>query len=309
MAVTDIAQFHQERMNGIGSADAPVILGISGFKTPMELWLEKTGRRTPEDLSENEAVHWGEKLEDVIAQEFAERHPGLTVRRHRRVIRSRKYPFALAHLDRATRNAEGIMAPLEIKTSSKWDDWKDGVPVYYRPQVQHQMLVTNAPYAYVAVLVNGRYWKEYTIERDEEFLEALVTEEEAFMQCVRTLTPPDPRSYSDVCLRYPLAEKGAQAVARGDVLDAAYEYAQVNAQRIAFEKREDELKMALGMALGTAQTLVDEGGTPLLNFTSSERTGFDERTFALEEPEMHGRYIRKTPYRQMRVFKGLKGAA
>ena len=308
MAVADLARFHQERMSGIGSADAPVILGISGFKTPMELWLEKTGQRAPEDLSDNDAVHWGEKLEDVIAQEFAERHPGLTVRRHRRVIRSRRHPFALAHLDRATRNAEGIMAPLEIKTSSKWDDWKEGVPVYYLPQVQHQMLVTNAPYAYVAVLVNGRYWKEYTIERDDEFIEGLIAEEAAFMECIRTLTPPDPRTYSDVCLRYPIAEKGAQCVARGTVLEAAHEYAEVNAHRIALEKREEELKMTLGMALGNAQTLVDEGGTPLLNFTSSERSGFDERTFALEEPDMHSRYIRPIRYRQMRILKGLKAA-
>ena len=31
------------RKKGIGSSDAPIIMGVSPWKTPFELWEEKTG--------------------------------------------------------------------------------------------------------------------------------------------------------------------------------------------------------------------------------------------------------------------------
>lgn len=301
--------FHAERRSGIGSSDAPVIMGISSFKTPMELWLEKTGQRAPAQLSDNEPVHWGTRLEDVIAAEFADRHPELTVRRHRRAIRSRDVDFALAHLDRATRDRSGCFAPLEIKTSSKWDDWKDGVPLYYQPQVQHQLFVTRAKRGYVAVLVNGRSYQEYVVERDEAYIAVLIDEETAFMKCVRALTPPAPKTYHDVCLRYPIAQAGARCTADSDLLACAREYGEVNAKRLSLEKRENELKKILGLAMGTAQTLVDADGTPLVNFTSSQRTAFSESAHAAEVPDCHARFLQDVPYRQMRPLKALKQVA
>ena len=32
------------RRKGIGSSDAPIIMGVSDYATPYELWLEKTGK-------------------------------------------------------------------------------------------------------------------------------------------------------------------------------------------------------------------------------------------------------------------------
>ncbi len=49
----------QWRNRGIGSSDAPVAVGVSRYKAPLELWLEKTGRKEPEDLSSKDAVFWG----------------------------------------------------------------------------------------------------------------------------------------------------------------------------------------------------------------------------------------------------------
>ena len=44
----------EERRNYIGGSDIAAILGMSRWKTPLKLWLEKTGEVEPDDLSENE---------------------------------------------------------------------------------------------------------------------------------------------------------------------------------------------------------------------------------------------------------------
>ena len=68
------------RKLGIGSSDAAVAIGLSPYKCPLSLWLEKTGRKEPDDLSQKEAVLWGIELEPVLAQVYAKR-TGYRVRR------------------------------------------------------------------------------------------------------------------------------------------------------------------------------------------------------------------------------------
>lgn len=51
------------RKGYLGASDGPVVMGKSPYKKPKELWLEKTGRIEPEDLSDNEYVQEGIKRE------------------------------------------------------------------------------------------------------------------------------------------------------------------------------------------------------------------------------------------------------
>jgi len=40
-----------ERRLGIGGSEVAILLGVSPWRTPYSLWLEKTGRQTPDDIS------------------------------------------------------------------------------------------------------------------------------------------------------------------------------------------------------------------------------------------------------------------
>jgi len=85
------------RAQGIGSSDAAAAIGLSSYKCSLSLWLEKTGRQQPEDLSNKEAVVWGTVLEPVLAKMYAER-TGRKVRRVNAVLQHPEYPFMLANL-------------------------------------------------------------------------------------------------------------------------------------------------------------------------------------------------------------------
>ena len=124
----------EERRNYIGGSDIAAILGMSRWKTPLKLWLEKTGEVEPDDLSENEAVQLGIELEDFVAQKFA-RENNKKVRKTSQMYVHKKYPFMVAHIDRLIAGADEI---LECKTcaSYKQDEWEeDKIPQEYILQV------------------------------------------------------------------------------------------------------------------------------------------------------------------------------
>ena len=61
-------QWLEERRKGIGGSDAAAIAGLSPWKSPVAVWLEKTGQVEPEEPGE--AAYWGTVLEDVVARNF-----------------------------------------------------------------------------------------------------------------------------------------------------------------------------------------------------------------------------------------------
>jgi len=202
------------RKQGLGGSDAATAMGLSPWKSPMQLYLEKTGEIDPEPLT-SEAVYWGVVLEGVIANRFAELHPELTIEEPKQMLAHSDYPFILANLDRVIVTPQGKRGVLEIKTTSatQSDKWKDdNVPIHYVLQVQHYLAVTGYDFAYIACLIGGQTYVERCIERDEELIAQLIERLQEFWNCVTTRTPPawDGSEASWQILRslYPRAEKG-----------------------------------------------------------------------------------------------------
>lgn len=133
-----------ERRKGIGGSDASIILGLNKWKTPFELWLDKTGQ-VPVSESQSEAAYFGSLLEDIVAKEF-EIRSGKKVRRKKAILRHPEYNFILANVDRMI---VGEKAILECKTTSAYNlkEWEDEeIPESYIVQVQHYLGVLGPEY-------------------------------------------------------------------------------------------------------------------------------------------------------------------
>ena len=138
--MADEKKWLDARREGIGGSDASVIVGLNRWKSPFQLWLEKTGKAEPEDLSGNEYVYWGKVLEEAVANRFCEL-TGKKVQR-RGLLQMDDYPYIRASVDRMV---VGENAGLECKTcngfaAKEWED--DEVPTAYYVQCQHYMMVT-----------------------------------------------------------------------------------------------------------------------------------------------------------------------
>lgn len=250
------------RGRGIGSSDAAVAVGISPYKSPLELWLEKTDRQLAPDLAANDAVFWGATLEHIIATVYAER-TGVKVRRLNAVLQHPEYPFMLANLDRVVQHPTDGNGILEVKTAgvNSARFWEDGVPESYQCQVLHQLAVTGKAWCDVAVLIGGQDFRVYRVVRDEEKIADLIKREVKFWQYV----------IDDVSPPVDGTESSSRALAsmypsdRGEMVDYSHDtamnqlfanYWEYRQQRETLETQEELLKQQLQERLGFASGAV-----------------------------------------------------
>lgn len=193
------------RMNGIGGSDASAVIGMNPYKTNIELFEEKTGRKISEDISDKPYVVYGNNAEEPIRELFKLDYPEFKVSHHGyRILQSVEYPFMQASLDGELLDQDGRNGILEIKTtnilqSMQREKWNDRIPQNYYIQVLHYLLVTGYQFVVLrAHLISS--WgrdirtqaKHYFIERDEvkEDLEFLLQEEIKFWGYVESGRKP-----------------------------------------------------------------------------------------------------------------------
>lgn len=195
----------KSRTFGIGGSDASAILGLNPYKTNIELFEEKTGRRIPEDISDKPYVKYGNYAEPCIRQLFALDYPEYKVFYYKnRILRSKEYPFLQASLDGELTDAEGRRGVLEIKTSNilqsmQYERWRERVPDNYYIQVLHYLLVTGYEFAVIRAHLRSDWGqdrrttvKHYFIERSEveNDLQMLLREECKFWKYVESGRKP-----------------------------------------------------------------------------------------------------------------------
>lgn len=127
------------RRGGIGSSDAPIIMGVSPWKTPYQLWEEKTGRVCNDRLQGNFATERGNRLEPIARARY-ELKNGVSM--PPKTYQNAEFPFLRASMDGAN---DEIQKGLEIKCPGKADHataMAGKVPAKYLPQLMHQLIVT-----------------------------------------------------------------------------------------------------------------------------------------------------------------------
>ena len=187
-AEKDHKKWAELRNTGLGGSDAGVVMGVNPYKSRLTLWLEKTGQKEPDDLSDVEAVQWGIRNEPNIADWFCD----VTGKKVRKcgTLRSEQHPWLLANVDRVI---VGENAGLEIKTAGvkQAGRWKgEEVPDEYYCQCQHYMLVTGCEKWYLAVLIGGNKAIYKEIPRNDAFIEELFNKEAGFWTLVENKIMP-----------------------------------------------------------------------------------------------------------------------
>lgn len=198
-------EWFEFRRNGVGSSEVGTVLGINPYETRVRLFHEKVGS-VDRPQFENANTFWGTQSEPMILDVW-QYWDGTTdgyYNNYRASSRFRecvpfgyyitndKYPHLFVSPD-------GIMAPgstniitgadidddfgiVEAKNLSYWSTraWESGIPPYYLMQVNAQMLICEVEYAEIAILVDGKKFNVYPIERNESLCEGLLNHVNAF---------------------------------------------------------------------------------------------------------------------------------
>lgn len=300
----ELYRLHNDRRLAIHGSDAPVIAGVSPWKTAARLLAEKKGMIEPEDPSEEERVLWGTILEDPVAREYARRH-GVKVRRvnERRATLAFGFPM-VAQIDRLVTGTDTI---LEIKTTSysnrgAWgESGTDEVPPHVYFQVLHQMIVTGRKHANVACLIGGQELREYSLPYNTEYAMQLVTAERHFWQLMqRDDIVLDALSMDDaqILWRHPAS---APVFASGSNYHDAKRAMQITSEIKALE---EELKGCKGRLMSAMKDIGDElvmGDEVLATWKTQTSTRLNAKAIRAALPDVCAPYLETSTSRVFRL--------
>lgn len=291
----------KERQCGIGGSDIGAILGVNKYKTPFEVYIEKT--EPIEEVSEQfESAYWGDQLEEIVAKEF-EKRTGKKVRRDRKHYKHKDYPFMVANIDR---RVVGENAILECKTANQYlaNEWKeDEIPASYLLQVQHYLFVTGAEVGYIAVLIGGQkfVWKE--VLRDEELIQMIIEAEKNFWRLVQDKTPPalDGSSAAEKYLkeRYKEAEEDKSIELGFEYKDKIKTYLDMKVQLKNFETQVKELENQIKFEIGNAEYAHAPGYS--LSWKNVSSAKVDSKKLKSEYPEIYDKVIKESKSRRFSI--------
>ena len=290
-----------ERREYLGGSDAAAVLGLSRWKTPLQVWCEKTGT-IPVQVEENLAMEVGTELEELVCKLFT-RRSGKGVRRVNETIYHPKYDFLAANIDR---RIVGEDACLEAKTCSAWrakEFEDDELPQEIIIQGVHYLAVTGKSKIYVAVLIGGNQdfrWKQ--IDRDEKLIADVIKKEVDFWQnyVVPKIMPKMIMSQdSDTLFRiFPKGKE--QTIGLGDEADKLIDAiksleADYRSLENYIEKERNNLKALLG------ENAKAETGKYLVTWKNESKMRFDTARFKTEKPKIFVKYAKPNEIRVLRI--------
>lgn len=289
----------QYRKQGIGGSDAGAICGLNPYRTAIQVYQDKVSD-VCEDI-DNEAMRQGREFEDYVARRFMEA-TGKKVRRANAMFRSKDHPFMLADVDRMI---VGENAGLECKTASPYmaEKWKDGkIPLSYQIQCHHYMAVCGADAWYIAVLIYGREFKYYRIERDEELIADLIRVEQDFWENnvqKRVMPAPDGSKVADSVIAEYYKDSVAESI-RLTGFDEKLRRRQELVEVIGrMETEKNQIEQEVKMYMGTAE--VAENEQYRVSWKSVSSTRIDEKRLKAELPQVYEQYKRMSSSRRFSI--------
>ena len=290
------------RKLGIGGSDASVVCGINRYKSPVELWMEKTDQLPYQEAGE--AAYWGTQLEALVRTEFTKR-TGIEVKQIKQLLQSEEHPFMLANLDGVCEVPDFGTCIFEAKTASayKAGEWEDAIPDEYALQLAHYMAVTGYKGAYIAVLIGGNTFRWKFVERDEELIFMLIELESAFWNHVQDCTPP-PLDGSEASAKF-LSERFPNSVPKSQITlpdtaaDLLAQYDEAIEQLEAVTEQKQRAENLLKEMLGDNEIVT--AGDRIITWKSIAQERLDSKTLKAEHPALCKKYTNKTSYRRFTI--------
>ena len=286
---------------GLGGTDIGAILGLSPYKTPLELWSELVSDEQP---TNRDLIHlrFGQHAESFIASEY-ERATGLFTVQHSPTLFHKKHGFMFGHVDRFVLETPDTPAVvygtitadklLECKTSSAFNknDWgepgTDQVPPLYLVQCAWYMAITECRSADLAVLIGNSDFRVYTIERDLELEGLIMSHAQHFWhEHVLGKKPPKPISVQDASILFPKEAPNSSVLANEEILQSISAYRKACTKSQTLSEECEKLKLEILNYMGHAEKLTLGSKTLATWKCAKSSTRIDTKALAQAHPDI-----------------------
>lgn len=320
----------------LGGSDIAVVLGISPWRSPYELYMIKKGRMQEPEKTNQHQLAMGHLLEPVVADCYA-MMTGNTVINDTWMYQNTDHPYLLCDLDRvvitdADKDAsvplpKGSRGVLECKTCgfSSASHWAGGShPDYYECQVRAYMATMDLDYADFAALWGNNPDRDFAHPR---VLRSIPKENAMFEACDefiwRLENDKPPEDPADGCPNPAAAFKalGQMYLKSGGrpietlelpshLADAAARLEELVAENAAIAKKKKEndnnisiqsLRLAALMEEYEHAVIETKTSRYLIDYVSTSRSSLDQKRLKEEKPELYSEYLKKTTSKSMKV--------
>lgn len=291
-----------DRSTYLGGSDVAAILGISPWRTPLDVYLDKIQPRKEEtDPGRLKVLNRGKRMEPYVIDLLAEETGLEIIRRGERYL-DPDLDFIAAEIDAEAATGENI----EIKTVSpfkarEWgEEQSDEIPLHYAAQAMHGMMVTSREVCVFGVLIGGDDFRVYRIERDDVTIDAIRQKEIEFWSRIQARQAPEPSTVSDVFRLFGTKDSGL-AVEASESLQAdviALKSLKDDAKRLGaqIDLREERIKLHMADA-----SILTMNGKPVLTWKEQASKRFDQSAFKADQPELYEKFIKTVTSRVFRL--------
>ena len=289
--------FSLDRNKYIGGSDIGAILGLSRFRSPLEVWMEKTGKEVKK--LDSLPLRFGSFAEEFVASEYA-RSTGFLLIHDESTYVHPEHSFMSAHMDRFVLEDSSSSSPtriLECKTANPFSagDWgevgSDEVPLSYLCQCLWYMAITNINIVDLAVLFGNSDFRIYEISRDLE-LESTILQKANFFWNEHVLrdVPPPAQSEADCQTLFSKGDPTKSVEAKAETLELTKRLQQLHSEIDVREGEISSIKQSIMRQMGEAETLTYQGKV-IATWKAPKRSfRLDSKTLEQEHPEIASLY-------------------
>lgn len=281
-------QFLTDRKLGIGGSDVGAIIGVSPFKTALDVYNDKISEVVVEEYSEDMAR--GNRAEKYVLEEYAERE-GVELVTELETVLHPDYPFMRGNLDAKIKDQNVVVEAKSTKAPMSM--WDAGIPEYYKAQVAYYAILTNADRVDIAVLFSGWQYGCYTYWRDADYEEYILKSVIDFWKNhVEARIPPAPQSQEEIQQVY--ADIDEEMVIKADkhIKHVVEEYEEVADQIKVLEKEKSSLKNTIQIYMGEAGLLDADFCKVALKDRVTKR--LDTTALKNAVPDIYEKYLKET---------------
>lgn len=264
------AEWHGLRNGVVTSTGMSALLGVSQYKTRLELWYEFVSG-TQQEVKENERMVWGNRLEPVIAAGIAEDNkwtiePMKTFWRIPELKAGSSFDFKITNNDQRP-NQTGILEIKNVDSLIFKDKWlvEDGevieAPPYIEVQAMFQLFITGYDYITIGAFVGGN--KPVTLTRvpDQQMFQLFTEKLKEFWHSVENKIEPEVDWERDAEFIRKLNQSvnpGTQIDATPEISEAVMQYLVVSKKIKELESKKEATKAFLLTHIGEAEKVVSQ---------------------------------------------------
>jgi putative phage-type endonuclease len=307
------------RAKSLGGSDVGAVLGLSKYRSAVDVWMEKTGKEN--FIKDSLPLRFGQFAESFVADEYA-LATGTQLATLNAAVVHPEYKYMHGHIDRFVLDGNSPLIAgdgkitasriLECKTANTFaqSDWGDAgsdqVPLSYLVQCVWYMMLTNIDRTDLAVLFGNADFRIYEITRDLDLEQMIIERAISFWEnhVVKDI-PPAATSESDYKALFCKSTARKSVEAPIETCKLIKKLKLLNTQVEQYESEISQIKQSIMGQMQDAEVLTFQGQTLVTWKAPKASLRLDAKRLSAEYPDLVHEY--QVPIQNSRrlMIKGL----